>query len=176
MNMVKASRVLPPLIEGHVFKIPPLKPLIPKFVYYSLLFGVVLISSLLVAYNAYTVKRNIKWFETFDAKPGNESLQNPSPHQDCPKPSWIGDLHCDDLTNIPQCSFDGGDCCKVDPPNNEYCTICQCLDENGIVTTTSTTSEEPDVSVTTTTVEGTMLVAFLRCCNMIGITRSCMPW
>ena len=32
---------------------------------------------------------------------------------DCSSPQLIGDNYCDDVTNTPECNFDGGDCCKV---------------------------------------------------------------
>ena len=50
----------------------------------------------------------------------------------CPKPHWIGDGACDDLTNIAECDFDGNDCCQ-DNSDFSFCQICACLD----VTTTT---------------------------------------
>ena len=42
----------------------------------------------------------------------------------CPVPSWSGDGYCDDIINILDCSFDGGDCCGSNV-NTQYCTECQ---------------------------------------------------
>ena len=44
----------------------------------------------------------------------------------CPKPQWVGDGYCDDITNNEACTFDGGDCCGS-TVNTEYCTECICL-------------------------------------------------
>ena len=41
--------------------------------------------------------------------------------------SWVGDGACDDVTNIADCNYDGGDCCG----NLTYqgaCIECQCLE------------------------------------------------
>ena len=38
---------------------------------------------------------------------------------------WIGDGYCDDITNIPECNHDGGDCCGNDVKTN-YCNDCIC--------------------------------------------------
>ena len=40
---------------------------------------------------------------------------------------WVGDGYCDDVTNIIECNYDGGDCC-LDPVNTQYCSECQCID------------------------------------------------
>ena len=37
----------------------------------------------------------------------------------------VGDGYCNDETNNPNCSFDGGDCCGP-CINNEFCSECQC--------------------------------------------------
>ena len=37
----------------------------------------------------------------------------------------VGDGYCNDETNNPDCSFDGGDCCGL-CINNEFCFECQC--------------------------------------------------
>ena len=34
---------------------------------------------------------------------------------------------CDDLSNTPECNYDGGDCCG-DEVNTDFCIDCQCLD------------------------------------------------
>ena len=39
---------------------------------------------------------------------------------------YVGDGVCDDLTNIAECNYDGGDCCLF-PRNTTYCSICQCF-------------------------------------------------
>ena len=40
---------------------------------------------------------------------------------------YKNDGHCDDITNIKACDFDGGDCCKTNVLTS-YCTICECLE------------------------------------------------
>ena len=35
---------------------------------------------------------------------------------------------CDDIFNIVECNFDGGDCCGSSA-NTENCTECECLSE-----------------------------------------------
>ena len=40
-------------------------------------------------------------------------------------PSWVGDGMCDDVTNIIECDYDGGDCCMSDI-NTQYCEECLC--------------------------------------------------
>ena len=44
----------------------------------------------------------------------------------CTNPSWTGDGYCDDINNIVECNFDGGDCCGPNV-NTAYCNQCQCL-------------------------------------------------
>ena len=39
----------------------------------------------------------------------------------------MGDGYCDDNTNVPECNYDGGDCCGS-CVNKEYCSTCACLD------------------------------------------------
>ncbi len=47
-------------------------------------------------------------------------------HQNCPHSyDWIGDFTCDDSTNVPECLFDGGDCCIPDQ-NKNNCANCTC--------------------------------------------------
>ena len=43
----------------------------------------------------------------------------------CLLDQWIGDGTCDDEYNIPDCGYDGGDCCGSE---NVYafCTLCEC--------------------------------------------------
>ena len=43
----------------------------------------------------------------------------------CDMHDWIGDGFCDDENNVPECDYDGGDCC-VDT-DKDYCTICECI-------------------------------------------------
>ena len=40
-------------------------------------------------------------------------------------PSWVGDGICDDLTNVFECDYDGGDCCLSDT-DTSYCLECLC--------------------------------------------------
>ena len=42
--------------------------------------------------------------------------------------AFKGNGFCDDANNIPECDFDGGDCCGNDVKHG-HCTSCQCLDE-----------------------------------------------
>ena len=44
----------------------------------------------------------------------------------CPNSQWTGDGFCDDMNNIFECDFDGGDCCGSNV-NTQYCTDCLCL-------------------------------------------------
>ena len=44
----------------------------------------------------------------------------------CAKPDWVGDEFCDDFTNNPECTYDGGDCCRPDV-DTKYCQECQCF-------------------------------------------------
>ena len=36
-----------------------------------------------------------------------------------------GDGYCDDVTNVPSCDFDGGDCCG-NSVNTDFCAVCAC--------------------------------------------------
>jgi hypothetical protein len=44
---------------------------------------------------------------------------------ECRNPSWIGDGFCDDETNVPECNWDGGDCCFPESDFTE-CDACEC--------------------------------------------------
>ena len=46
-------------------------------------------------------------------------------------PIWVGDGYCDDITNIPQCNYDNGDCCG-NAVNTKYCLRCICLSNETI--------------------------------------------
>ena len=53
-------------------------------------------------------------------------------HENCPNEFyWIGDGYCDDLNNVEECNYDGGDCCghSVD---TDFCIICQCHNESTV--------------------------------------------
>ncbi len=43
-----------------------------------------------------------------------------------------GDGKCDDGNNIPECDYDGGDCCGC-PVEKGMCTECACKDPNNIL-------------------------------------------
>jgi hypothetical protein len=43
----------------------------------------------------------------------------------CLVPQWVSDGTCDDITNTPECDYDGDDCC-LDEIDTEYCTDCLC--------------------------------------------------
>ena len=45
--------------------------------------------------------------------------------KDCPKSYWVGDGNCDDENNVPECNFDGGDCC-IDTEQKQ-CQKCECI-------------------------------------------------
>ena len=46
----------------------------------------------------------------------------------------MGDGYCDDDNNNKDCEFDLGDCCNNANINwNQYCSICECLNENDVV-------------------------------------------
>lgn len=45
----------------------------------------------------------------------------------CPMPEWIGDGFCDDVTNVPHCDYDAGDCC-IEPVITYYCIECKCIE------------------------------------------------
>ena len=45
---------------------------------------------------------------------------------DCTQPTKVNDGYCNDETNIPECDFDGGDCCGS-CINTDYCTNCTCI-------------------------------------------------
>ena len=68
------------------------------------------------------------------------------PLHNCLKPHWVGDGECDDATNIPECVFDGGDCCG-EAIKTTYCSLCQCFDQ---VPTTNKTTTKTSTNTTTT--------------------------
>ena len=45
----------------------------------------------------------------------------------CENPQNNGNGFCDDNNNVPECNYDGGDCCGS-CVNKEYCSTCACLD------------------------------------------------
>ena len=48
-----------------------------------------------------------------------------SENKTCPEPDFVGDSICDDITNIFECDYDGGDCCSQDSLDL-YCEACLC--------------------------------------------------
>ena len=48
-----------------------------------------------------------------------------SGNKTCPEPDFVGDSICDDITNIFECDYDGGDCCSQDSLDL-YCEACIC--------------------------------------------------
>ena len=38
---------------------------------------------------------------------------------------WVGDGFCDDVNNVEDCNYDGGDCCGISVQNN-FCVNCTC--------------------------------------------------
>ena len=45
----------------------------------------------------------------------------------CPLPPYQGDGFCDDENNVPECSYDGGDCCGP-LVQTQYCSFCICYE------------------------------------------------
>ena len=45
---------------------------------------------------------------------------------ECIQPTKVNDGYCNDETNIPECNYDGGDCCGS-CINTDYCTNCTCI-------------------------------------------------
>ena len=45
-------------------------------------------------------------------------------------PGNDGDGFCEDVNNNEACFFDGGDCCGSNV-TTDFCTVCQCLEEEG---------------------------------------------
>ena len=49
----------------------------------------------------------------------------------CFNTAWFADNYCDDVNNVPECGYDGGDCCT--PGEHANCDTaegCTCLDCN----------------------------------------------
>ena len=49
----------------------------------------------------------------------------------CENSQDVGNGYCNDYNNIPECNYDGGDCCGI-CVNKEYCSTCACLDTGGL--------------------------------------------
>ena len=50
-------------------------------------------------------------------------------YEGCPNRALMNDGFCNDLNNIPQCDWDGGDCCfNGNVGWDNYCGACECLD------------------------------------------------
>ena len=81
----------------------------------------------------------------------------------CANPSWMGDGYCDDMNNIVECNFDGGDCCGPNV-NTAYCNQCQCLTgDTTLQPSTTTLSGTTTASLTTlsgTTIAGKVLTLY----------------
>ena len=63
------------------------------------------------------VTKYIEWIEN---KMEENYLKN------CENPSEVANGFCNDETNIPECNFDGGDCCGS-CVKKTFCSICTCL-------------------------------------------------
>ena len=61
----------------------------------------------------------------------------------CVEPLWKNDGFCDDLTNVQDCDYDGGDCCLI-PSLGHYCDNCTCHETQESHVTT--TKEPPPIS------------------------------
>ena len=55
---------------------------------------------------------------------GSSSVEEDLPNT-CISHEWIGDGVCDDENNVPECDYDGGDCC-VDT-EQKHCKVCECI-------------------------------------------------
>ncbi len=61
-----------------------------------------------------------------DAKPILElTTRKPAVKDDCENRILINDGVCDEVANIADCLFDGGDCCLEDK-DTKYCQDCEC--------------------------------------------------
>ena len=67
---------------------------------------------------------------------------------------WLQDGYCDDENNNIDCDYDGGDCCGPNT-NTQYCSVCQCLEN--VTITTSTNIPTANSSITTLTTAITTL-------------------
>ena len=63
------------------------------------------------------VTKYIEWIEN---KMEEKYLEN------CENPSEVANGFCNDETNIPECNFDGGDCCGS-CVKKTFCSNCTCL-------------------------------------------------
>ena len=58
-----------------------------------------------------------------------DSLKN---NANCPYPDDLSDSYCDDRANVPECQYDGGDCCSwqkdIRSNGHLFCTDCFCKD------------------------------------------------
>ena len=75
-----------------------------------------------------------------DIKLCNQYCNNHNNHQ--------GDGYCDDNNNIESCSYDNGDCCGGD---NQYCTLCLCLETTQSPGNSTTGLETPPSHINSTT-------------------------
>ena len=58
----------------------------------------------------------------------NCTCRNPE-NESCPDKSLMNDNFCHDANNLPECDWDGGDCCNNQRPDwNQFCEYCQCLE------------------------------------------------
>ena len=49
---------------------------------------------------------------------------------DCTQPTKVNDGYCNDETNIPECNYDGGDCCLMEGIiKKDHCSECACYHE-----------------------------------------------
>ena len=73
---------------------------------------------------------------------------------DCNLP-WIQDGYCDDINNNIDCDYDGGDCCGPNR-NTQYCSVCQCLENVTITTSTNIPTANSSIITTLTTATTTL--------------------
>ena len=45
------------------------------------------------------------------------------------EPGWKGDEMCDDVCNVPELQFDGGDCCLEKLNADYFCSFCFCYQD-----------------------------------------------
>ena len=69
----------------------------------------------------YQIINNHGWINNYKHY---KAILNQECLEQCQYPNWvIGDGICDDISNIPECTYDGGDCCGG---ATHYCTLCEC--------------------------------------------------
>ena len=72
---------------------------------------------------------NITWVDT---KIPDPDFSTPFNLSSCSNfTEWALDFHCDDVTNTPECNFDGGACCGENV-DKDFCIDCECKEASRI--------------------------------------------